>query len=275
MPNFAPTPNGGTTPIPPNNTSAFTVLVPGPRGARIARELTPIDLNPSSALQKAFPRFWSDRTYTFRNFHHPYVCEFVENLNRAGIDGLLSLDGQSQREDNSFQVYQPTKYVTQPYPLDEVEFQWGGAYELYNWKFFHIPLLIATRLSTNQRFQEAQRWFHYIFDPTGVPGNDIPGAYWRMKPFHDRSAGDYERQSVENIEKMATQGAPEDLVVAVNVWRDNPFNPYAVARLRTTAFQKTVVMKYIDNLIAWGDQLFRNNTMVGTSNNTRFRRFLP
>ena len=49
--------------------------------------------------------------------------------------------------------------------------------------------------------------------------------------------------------------------MAVNVWRDNPFNPYAVARLRTTAFQKTVVMKYIDNLIAWGDQLFRGDTI--------------
>src|SRR5262249_6673566 len=150
-----------------------------------------------------------------------------------------------------------TGYVAQPYPADEVEFRWGGGYDLYNWElFFHIPLLIATRLSTNQRFEEAQRWFHYIFHPMGVSGTDIPGAYWRMKPFHDRSAADYEQQSVKNIETMAAQGPPESLVVAVNIWRDNPFDPYAIARLRTTAFQKAVVMKYIDNLIAWGDQLF-------------------
>ena len=52
------------------------------------------------------------------------------------------------------------------FPVDEVEFQSGGAYEVYNWElFFHIPLLIAVRLSSNQRFAEAQRWFHYIFDP--------------------------------------------------------------------------------------------------------------
>jgi hypothetical protein len=269
MATLAPSPNGGTTPS-PDKTSALTILVPGPGGTRIARELTPIDLSPSSNLQKAFPRFWSDRAYTFRNFHHPYVCKLVESLEETGINALLSLDSQSQGDNNSFQVYKPTGYVKKPYPVDEVEFQSGDAYELYNWElFFHIPLLIATRLSSNQCFEDAQRWFHYIFDPTGVSGNDIPGAYWRMKPFHDRSAGDYEQQSVENIEKIAAQGAPEDLVVAVNLWRDNPFNPYAVARLRTTAFQKTVVMKYIDNLIAWGDHLFRGDTIEAINEATQ------
>jgi hypothetical protein len=34
-----------------------------------------------------------------------------------------------------------------------------------------------------------------------------------------------------------------------------------IARLRTTAYQKNVVMKYLDNLIAWGDQLFRRDTI--------------
>src|SRR5207247_2118666 len=59
----------------------------------------------------------------------------------------------------------------------------------------------------------------------------------------------------------AASGAPAELVVAVNQWRQNPFNPYVVARLRTTAFQKAVVIKYIDNLIAWADQLFRMDTI--------------
>ena len=62
---------------------------------------------------------------------------------------------------------------------------------------------------------------------------------------------------MKTIEEMIAKGVPEELKVAVEVWRKNPFSPHAVARLRTTAYQKTVVMKYIDNLIAWGDQLFR------------------
>ena len=38
---------------------------------------------------------------------------------------------------------------------------------IYNWEvFFHNPLLVATQLSQAQRFEEAQRWFHLIFDPT-------------------------------------------------------------------------------------------------------------
>ena len=34
----------------------------------------------------------------------------------------------------------------------------------------------------------------------------------------------------------------------VREWRKNPFNPHLIARMRTTAYQKAVVMKYLDNL---------------------------
>jgi hypothetical protein len=50
-------------------------------------------------------------------------------------------------------------------------------------------------------------------------------------------------------------------VAQVNAWLHDAFNPHAIARLRQVAYQKNVVMKYIDNLIAWGDQLFRQNTL--------------
>jgi hypothetical protein len=46
----------------------------------------------------------------------------------------------------------------------------------------------------------------------------------------------------------------------VDAWQADPFIPFAIARGRLTAFQKAVVMKYLDNLIGWGDQLFRRNT---------------
>ena len=47
-------------------------------------------------------------------------------------------------------------------------------------------------------------------------------------------------------------------------WEDlqaHPFQPHRVARMRLIAYQKTVVMKYIDNLVAWADQLFRRDTI--------------
>src|SRR5690606_11963203 len=52
----------------------------------------------------------------------------------------------------------------------------------------------------------------------------------------------------------------QELERAVERWRADAFNPHLVARTRTTAFQKAVVIKYIDNLIAWGDTLFRRET---------------
>ena len=57
---------------------------------------------------------------------------------------------------------------------------------------------------------------------------------------------------MKTIEDMVAHGASAELNAAVEMWRSNPFSPHAVARLRTTAYQKTVVMKYIDNLICLG-----------------------
>src|SRR5262249_15999860 len=44
------------------------------------------------------------------------------------------------------------------------------------------------------------------------------------------------------------------------LWRDHPFQPHAVARLRTSAYQWDVLFAYLDNVIAWGDDRFRRDT---------------
>lgn len=255
----------------PQPAGSFTVLVPGEAGQRIARELPPVIVQPEFSARTLLPSFWTTREYTFTNFHHPYVCDFGKALNRNGIAALFSVSVQELTDAASFDAYQPEQRVLQPYPIDEVEFQSGRAYEVYNWElFFHIPLLIATRLSGNQRFEEAQRWFHYIFDPTASSGDAVPQKYWHTRPFYERVQGDYETESVGAIEAMAANGPSNDLKAAIEQWRSNPFSPDAVARLRTTAYQKTVVMKYIDNLIAWADQLFRANTLESINEATQF-----
>jgi hypothetical protein len=255
----APVPS--STSVTPTLPATFEVLVPAPGGRRIARQLTPLNLQPNYIARAPLPTFWTTRAYTFRNFDHSYVCEFVKSLAQGGIDALLSLETQTPTPHTVFENYLPTSQVVKPYPVDDVDFQSGGAYDLYNWElFFHIPLLIATHLSNDQRFEDAQRWFHYVFNPTSVANGDIPQCYWNTKPFHDRLASGYEQEAVKSIEELAADGAPPELITAVEVWRENPFNPHAVARLRTTAYQKSVVMKYLDNLIAWGDQIFRRDT---------------
>ncbi|NEQ09751.1 MAG: hypothetical protein F6K37_28550, partial [Moorea sp. SIO4E2] len=43
----------------------------------------------------------------------------------------------------------------------------------------------------------------------------------------------------------------------IQAYLKDPFDPHAIARLRRIAYRRTTVMAYIDNLIDWGDQLFR------------------
>ncbi|MFE2756171.1 hemopexin repeat-containing protein [Actinosynnema sp. NPDC059335] len=46
----------------------------------------------------------------------------------------------------------------------------------------------------------------------------------------------------------------------VDAYRDDPFDPHAIADLRPVAYRRAVVMAYLDNLLDWGDMLFRQYT---------------
>lgn len=46
----------------------------------------------------------------------------------------------------------------------------------------------------------------------------------------------------------------------IGAWKDAPFRPHVVARYRQTAYMFKTVMAYLDNLIDWGDSLFRQDT---------------
>ena len=221
---------------------------------------------------------WKERRYRFETFYHPYVCDFISRLNHEGIDGLLKRSTQLQSSINFKDRYGPTDLIIRGdpakedlYPREDVDFTYEGTYSVYNWEvFFHAPLLIATRLSLNQRFEEAQVWYHRIFDPTSTCGESVPQKYWRTRPFFEATAADYQAQQIENLVRRlaANEPAPE-LEHQVTEWRQNPFNPHLIARLRNTAYQKTVVMKYLDNLIAWADQLFRRDTIESINEATQ------
>ncbi|MDR4497892.1 MAG: neuraminidase-like domain-containing protein [Candidatus Scalindua sp.] len=368
--------------------------------------------------------YGSTESFLFETFYHPYVCEFIKQLNRYGIEGLLDPrpddpEGNElrrqliQQPDTELferaENYDPTDRVEKPYPREDVDFTTGGAYSLYNWElFFHAPLLIADRLSKNQRFEEAQKWFHYIFDPTDLsihglratyfrnqdltdpavtriddkidfdwgraspidgiidpdsfsvrwtgkvlpkhsgtytfytetddgvrlwvdniklinewypqratehpgtrtinptktitlkagklydirmeyyerggnavaklrwegpstPKEIIPQSklyagmpYWKVRPFFEET----QVQSILEIMRLINDGDPE-MTARVEQWRNNPFNPHLIAFYRKIAYQKTVVMKYIDNLITWGDQLFRRDTIESINEATQ------
>ena len=215
-----------------------------------------------------------EQRYTrFLNSFHPFVCSLITALNKDGVDGVFTLANQQQTNDTSKKTkfeseYNPNNLLVDAsdYPLENVDFgpadyAPGGAYAIYNWElFFHVPLLIATSLMNDQQYETAQKWFHYIFDPT-QPGDKV-SSYWRFLPFtRDDAKGE---QIVNLLESLAPGGDAklrQTVLDAIDQWRDNPFEPFEIARLRISAFEKTVVIKYIQNLIAWGDQLFAQDTI--------------
>jgi ElaB/YqjD/DUF883 family membrane-anchored ribosome-binding protein len=122
-------------------------------------------------------------------------------------------------------------------------------------------LLIADRLSQNQRFEEAMQWYHYIFDPTETQGGKPPGRYWKLRPFYEPyQPKNRKPKRIHDLMRLLNNGDTEQEML-VDEWEKDPFKPHLIARRRIAAYMKTVVMKYLDNLIAWGDQLFRRDTM--------------
>ena len=215
--------------------------------------------------------------YIFRTFYHPYVCLFLKQLNRYGIEGLLNPnpntpDGEAlsrqatldhKQNFNFEQEYDPNWNEVNrfDYPQEIITFNHDDAYASYNWElFFHIPLLIATRLYQDQRFEAAQQWFHYIFNPMETEG-ELPYRYWKIHPFHTYTQGQMEADWEALLQgKNLSQ---------IEAWQDDPFNPHLLARFRRLAYMKTTVMKYLDNLIAWGDQLFRRDSIESLNEATQ------
>jgi len=238
-------------------------------------------------LENINPSGFADKNYRFELFYHPYVNDFRSRLAMQGIDGLLKPSSQV----SPFPQYQfadiASSYLPQyenvelNFPQEVVDFTYGSAYGVYNWEiFFHAPLLIATRLSQEGRFDEARKWFHTIFDPTdgtAPPGVSLPNQasrYWKFRKFaENQDLASIQLALGEELTAWAngeTQTpAVDHLIKQIAKWRRDPFDPHAIARLRIIAYQKTVVQKYVENLIAWGDQLFAQDSIESINEATQ------
>lgn len=228
----------------------------------------------------------SSKRLEFNTFHHPFSGQFINTLNAEGLKSLLAMDtalnddkqllynddGTNFVEDydpNFAQDlvkkapissnYKPNQAYT--YYKENICFDVFGANSIYNWEvFFHAPLYIATQLSKNGRYEEAMKWFHFIFDPTT---DDLPLAdqeetarYWKFLPFKTTA-----KVALEDwFKALKANDDPGAEEVTIAEWRESPFKPFVVARNRPLTFMKNVVLNYVDNLRLWGDSLFRQFT---------------
>ncbi|HEU5138114.1 MAG TPA: neuraminidase-like domain-containing protein [Steroidobacteraceae bacterium] len=232
----------------------------------------------------------------FETLYHPYTCAMVRGVDEEGLPALYRAPERAgepwiyvdmperfprqvayEPADTFADRYQPTDNVwvdwdRDPffYPIEEFDFSFSGSYSLYNWEiFFHLPMLVADRLSKAGRHADAQRWFHYVFDPTDVSSYTSPEKYWRVKPLFNEAAAWHETaESLETMMRRLSAGS-EELKREVEAWRNDPFNPHLLARLRLVAYMKSVVQKYVENLIGWADSLFRRDTIESINEATQ------
>jgi len=149
-----------------------------------------------------------------------------------------------------------------------LDFTYSGAFSVYNWElFYHIPLYIAQLLSQNQQFEDARTWFQYIFNPTRQGSDPVPQRFWIPQPLHNLTSMEIQAQQINNLLLAVNQGDPTD-VAEIESWRSNPFNPFVLADQRPAAYMKSTVMSYLDNLIAWGDNLFSTESREALSEAT-------
>jgi hypothetical protein len=214
-------------------------------------------------------------SYRFYPHFHPYVDELVKRLLDKSVAGLEAADteyktvpaGEPKPEDYTFykvffeEGYKPNhELVDSRHPVKDLDFSPSGAYAVYNWElFFHVPFTIAVHLSKNQRFEEAQQWFHYVFDPTDDSDGPTPERFWRVKPFQITDVKMIEDILV-NLASGDNHTLRDETISSLQKWKDAPFRPHAIARFRQSAYMFKTVMAYLDNLIAWGDMLFRQDT---------------
>lgn len=200
---------------------------------------------------------------------HVHIGRFRRVLRYQGVKSLLSITTQTEPtapkgvRGGFAKEYLPNTSFVATQPDDDVVFSPTEPAGPYNWElFYHAPVAIAASLARNHRFAQAQEWFHYVFNPTDPAGADGPAGYWQFRPFRELGAGiaipDLARRLADPSDSSPEKRA---LLTTITQWRENPFEPHLVARLRPRAYLYCTVMKYLDNLIAWGDQLFRRDSM--------------
>ncbi|KAL8903376.1 MAG: hypothetical protein Q9207_003967 [Kuettlingeria erythrocarpa] len=134
-------------------------------------------------------------------------------------------------------------------------------YSIYNWELgMHAVSLIMERLFATQQFELALDVARLVFDPT-VDGTNLERC-WRFLPFKDTAlAGATPVTDTLNALEPKIDSVTRAAEVGINEWKENPFVGHAVARSRPVVYMKRFVIKYIEVLIASGDEYFRQNSL--------------
>ncbi|MFT3921018.1 MAG: neuraminidase-like domain-containing protein [Myxococcales bacterium] len=194
--------------------------------------------------------------YALRRLGTRLAGRLARRLFTDGLDALLATTFQQSLIESGHHLQILDKIIEDRTKVGAFD----GAYGIYYRElYFHIPFLIANSLSAQGNFAAAQRWYHYIFDPTSSERVDVNNLA-------EKDRGPAIRDRIWRFAKFRNRTAPSVVATltdreAIERYKKDPFNPWAIARRRISATQKAIVMKYVTNLLDWGDSLFRQFTM--------------
>ncbi|SDZ68375.1 neuraminidase-like domain-containing protein [Pseudomonas sp. NFIX28] len=109
----------------------------------------------------------------------------------------------------------------------------NGANALYFWElFYYSPMLVAQRLLLEQRFDDAQRWLQYVWNPSGyVVGGRQQSYQWNVRPLEEDLG--WNAESLDSTD------------------------PDAVAQYDPMHYKVATFMRWLDLLLARGDRAYR------------------
>ncbi len=186
----------------------------------------------------------------------------------SGINALLSITAQESDELPFSNLSPVATYIPESnQPNDQIDFTLNSAMSNYYWElFFHLPFLIGNELNTHQQFALARTWLQYIFNPEISKQNALlqtgddysNDRYWQFLGLRNFDNSTLAQEHTVT----ALQQEWNDLAnpLQLSEMDEDPFDPQEIASLRPIAYQKTIVMHYVQNLIDWGDKLYRENT---------------
>ncbi len=184
-------------------------------------------------------------------FYHPFAHQLLGTINTGTLDTLFAYYLNKIPDDKI--TNQPGKLDAFGADTNATYHELKRSYSLYNWEAaFHAPMQLVDRLLKSQQFEQALKMCHYVFNPLAKDT-----SVWQFLPFREIKAD----KVLEQLFVGLQPNTPDAADGQINEWRNHPFQPYVVARSRPSAYMKWVVMKYIEILIAWGDYLFRQDTI--------------
>ncbi|KAN0108658.1 hypothetical protein V8E51_008400 [Hyaloscypha variabilis] len=203
------------------------------------------------------PIFQPSQSASPQNFYdqisHQLVAQASTSPDVSGIFAFFEDPNQVTDPGDAFGNTQPNPGWSADY--DELK----TPYALYHWEIgCYAPMTMMNKFLANQQFDEALTMASYVFDPFAQRSQPpLTGDLWRWPPFKNVLPEDA-------LEQLFAQLQPNQIVLEgspIQEWRDNPFEPFVVARSRRQAFMKWFAIQYINILIAYGDWYFMQNTL--------------